>query len=32
MNDLERRFEELRQYNRNLNESHDEAEKKCQFM
>ena len=25
MNDLERRFEELRQYNRNLNESRDEA-------
>ena len=25
MNDLERRFEELRQYNINLNESHDES-------
>ena len=25
MNDLEKRFEELRQYNRNFNESHDEA-------
>ena len=25
MNDLDSRFEELRQYNRNLNESHDEA-------
>ena len=25
MNDLEKRFEELRQYNRNFNESHDET-------
>ena len=25
MKDLESRFEELRQYNRNVNESHDEA-------